>query len=61
MSVTKQFKDIDVGSEFTLNGLRYIKIDTVKISCCRSINAKSLDNASIQTKIEPLTEVEVDG
>ena len=37
--MTKNFSEIPVGSKFYVDGIEYTKIDTVRISCCQSINA----------------------
>lgn len=42
--VEKAFAEVAVGSKFTVNGLEYVKMDTVRISCCQSINAHLVDN-----------------
>lgn len=57
---TVQFKDVAVGTKFTLNSIQYIKTDSVKVSCCRSINAHTSSDASQKTFVQPLTEVQVD-
>ena len=57
---TKQFKDLNVGEVFTLNGIKYTKLENVRISCCRSINAVATDNDQNKTQVAPLTEVEID-
>lgn len=57
--MNKQFKDLQDGEAFTLNGISYTKIPSVKVSCCRSINAAETANNNNQTFIQPLTEVSV--
>jgi hypothetical protein len=44
--VDKTFAEIPLGSRFTVNGLDYVKTETVKVSCCQSINAHLADNTS---------------
>lgn len=56
----KQFKDISVDEKFKLNDVEYTKINTVKISCCKSINAQQVADANHKTFVQPLTEVDVD-
>lgn len=53
----KQFKDLAVNTEFTLNGVDYKKIDEVKVSCCRSINACRIDDPKSKIQVKPLDEV----
>lgn len=55
----KQFKDVAEGVVFKMNDLEYKKITTIKVSCCRSLNAESTTNANDQIFVQPLTEVEV--
>jgi hypothetical protein len=57
---TVQFKDVSVGSEFTMNSIKYKKIDSIKISCCRSVNAHATSDASQKTFVQPATEVQID-
>lgn len=57
--MNKQFKDIAEGTMFKLNNLEYKKIASVKVSCCRSLNAELVSNANDKIFVQPLTEVEV--
>lgn len=56
---TKQFKDLAVNDEFSFNGLQYKKIQEVRVSCCRSINACLVNDANNRIQIKPLDEVTV--
>jgi hypothetical protein len=40
----KTFAELQVGSRFLVDNIEYIKIDTVRISCCQSINAQEVNN-----------------
>jgi hypothetical protein len=55
----KTFNELSVGDTFTLNGVEYKKINEVKISCCKSINAASTANENMKIKVTPITEVEI--
>jgi hypothetical protein len=44
--VEKIFAEVPVGTNFTVNGLEYTKTETVKVSCCQSINAHLADNST---------------
>lgn len=57
--MNKQFKDLVDDTVFKYNGLEYKKISTVKISCCRSINAEDTTNPKNRIFIQPQVEVEV--
>jgi hypothetical protein len=57
--MNKQFKELDVDSSFNMNGIEYTKINAVKISCCKSINAQEKNNPNNKTFVQPLVEVEV--
>ena len=59
MSV-KQFKDVSVNDQFVFKGLKYVKIEEKRISCCRSINACLVENPETKTQFKPLEEVEVE-
>lgn len=55
----KKFSELENGTKFTFNGTEYEKIAAVKVSCCKSINAKSTANAKQRVFIVPAAEVEV--
>ena len=55
----QKFNDLPEGTIFTLNNTEYEKISAIKISCCKSINAKSTTNEHQRVFITPNTEVEV--
>jgi hypothetical protein len=55
----KQFKDLNVDDEFTLNNNTYKKITDVKVSCCRKLNACLVQDANHKIQVKPLEEVEV--
>ena len=57
--MNKQFKDILEGELFKHNTLEYKKIASVKVSCCRSINAEETTNTNNKIFIQPLIEVEI--
>jgi hypothetical protein len=42
----KTFGELVTGDKFTVNGAEYTKVDTVKVSCCQSINAHLSDNVN---------------
>lgn len=54
-----KFSDVANGTQFVANGIEYIKTETVKISCCRSINAHAVGNEANTTFITPNADVEV--
>jgi len=56
--MNKQFKDLNVDSSFTMDGVEYTKINSVKISCCKSINAQEKNNPNNKIFVQPLVEVE---
>lgn len=41
----KTFGELQVGSRFFVDNVEYVKIDTIRISCCQSINAQEANNA----------------
>lgn len=57
--MNKPFKDLNEGEVFKYNNLEYKKIEAVKVSCCRSINAEETSNSDNKIFIQPLAEVEI--
>lgn len=45
----KKFSELAVNDRFFVNGIEYVKTETVRISCCQSINAMVVDNASAKS------------
>lgn len=39
MSNTVAFGSLAVNSTFVYNGVNYVKTETVRVSCCKSVNA----------------------
>lgn len=56
----KQFREVEENALFTLNGSQYRKIPSVKVSCCKSINAQLVADENNKIQVNPLEEVEVD-
>jgi hypothetical protein len=40
----KTFGELAVGEKFSVNGSEYVKTNSVKITCCQSVNAHLSDN-----------------
>jgi len=57
----KLLSDVPVNATFTVNNVEYKKINEVKVSCCRSINAEAVGNANNKTFFPGNTLVEVNG
>lgn len=57
----KLFADLQVGESFTVNGATYIKINEVKISCCKSVNAQDSNNSNNKTYFPSNTVVAANG
>jgi hypothetical protein len=55
----KKFNELADGTKFTYNGVEYEKIKAVKISCCKSINAKATANEKQRIFLAPNTEVTI--
>lgn len=36
----RTFKELIVGTKFTVNNVEYVKTEPVRVSCCRSINCQ---------------------
>jgi len=57
--MNKVFSELAIGDRFELNGNSYIKIQEVRVSCCRSINAQDANNPSSKTFVQATTTVTV--
>jgi len=55
----KKFSDVAVGEIFEINGLRYKKIQEVRISCCKSVNCHNEADANQRTFFPATTIVTV--
>lgn len=55
--MNKVFSELAVGERFQLNGVNYIKIQEVRVSCCRSINAQDANNPANKTFVQASTTV----
>lgn len=60
MSKLVQFKDVAVNSRFKMNGLEYIKVPDVRVSCCVVLNAAHASDTNNKIQVLPLTEVEIE-
>lgn len=54
-----EFQNVKVNQNFEYNGKQYVKVQPVKVSCCRSINCHVVSNAKDRTFIQPNVKVEV--
>lgn len=57
--MNQAFSEVLEGQRFTLENREYVKIPSVKISCCKSINAQAVDNPGEKTFVQPQTVVVV--
>ena len=55
----QQFHTLAEGQVFVKDGIELKKIQNVKVSCCRSINAEQVADANNKIFITPGEEVEV--
>jgi hypothetical protein len=55
----KQFKELQIGQNFTHNGKEYTRIENQRVSCCTTYNACETADAAKKIAITPLTEVQV--
>ena len=53
------FHDVAVGSEFSMNGKKYVRIPDERINCCTVMNAAESDNRATKIQVVPITQVEV--
>ncbi len=59
MKMNKTFGELARGTRFTLNSNEYIKVEEVKVSCCRTVNAQLVSDANNRTYVQPATVVVV--
>lgn len=57
--VDKTFNELSVNDRFFVNGMEYIKIETVRVSCCKSINAQEVNNSSVKSFFTEDTTVQI--
>lgn len=57
--MNKNFADVKVGDRFTLNGKEYVRIQDVRISCCKSVNAHAVENSGDRIFVQPTVVVTV--
>lgn len=57
--MNKNFSEVKVGDRFTLNGKEYVRIQDIRVSCCRSINAQSTENSNERIFVQPTIVVTV--
>lgn len=55
----KDFSELQNGQQFKYNNKNYVKIQTVKITCCKSVNSQAVDNPKDRLFLQPNTKVEV--
>lgn len=55
--MNKTFAELNVGDRFTLNGSEYIKIQDVRVSCCKTVNCHDANNSSNRIYVQPSTSV----
>lgn len=56
---SKLFQELNVGDRFIFNGQEFIKTEDVRVSCCRSVNAKAASDSNNVVYIQPSTTVNV--
>lgn len=57
--MNKTFGELSNGSRFTLNGTEYIKVEEVKVSCCRTVNAQLVSDSNNRIYVQSATVVVV--
>lgn len=57
--MNKKFSELNNGDKFEVAGTTYVKIQAVKVSCCRSVNAHVADKPSQRTFFNPGVTVKV--
>jgi len=57
--IEKTFAEIPVGSNFFVNEIEYVKLDTVRVSCCQSINAHVVNEQNARVYFQDSTTVSI--
>lgn len=59
--INKKFAELSVNSKFIYNNVEYQKLQPIKISCCKSVNACVASQPANKVFINPNQEVKVNG
>jgi len=59
--MNKTFAELAVGDKFTINGIEYTKTEEVRVSCCKTINAYAVADATQKAHFPGNTTVVVNG
>lgn len=57
--MNKLFQELGVGDRFLYNGQEFIKTEEIRVSCCRTINAKASNDHNSTAYIQPTATVVV--
>ena len=55
----EKFKDIAVGTVFIHENQEYVKINDIRVTCCKVHNCKLTTDAAVKGFVVPVHEVEV--
>jgi hypothetical protein len=61
LNMQKTFGEVELGGRFVVNGIEYTKVQDVRVSCCKSINAQETANAGNRTFFSKETIVNTNG
>ena len=59
--INKKFSELSINSKFIHNNIEYQKLQPIKISCCKSVNACVVSQPATKVFINPNQEVKVNG
>lgn len=59
--INKKFSELSINSKFIHNNIEYQKLQPIKISCCKSVNACVASQPANKVFINPNQEVKVNG
>tara|TARA_B100002019_G_C20972321_1_gene451723 strand:+ start:270 stop:455 length:186 start_codon:yes stop_codon:yes gene_type:complete len=57
--MSQKFKDISVGTVFKYEDKTLVKINDIRVTCCKVFNATLVDDANQKHFVVPIHEVEV--
>lgn len=59
MAKTVKYKDVAVNSLFSYSGVEYKKIEEVRVSCCKRVNAELVSDSAIRVRVEQEADVTI--
>lgn len=55
--INKMFQDLKIGDRFFLDNKEYVKQQDVRVSCCKTVNASTVENSGNTLYVQPTSMV----